>query len=120
MRRPAVYAPDLFLVIFIQLTRVVYAASATCYAPNGNSSSENFWAPCPISLGNDGFAMCCKSDSPFDYKCLANGLCQLNVTNAGLGEVPAIIRGSCTDDSWKSPSCVQLCASGIGKRFHVA
>lgn len=116
MRQPSVGAADLLLLIFIQVTRVVHAANAACYAPSGNSSSMDFWAPCPLSLGNDGFAMCCKTDAPFDYTCLANGLCQNNATNAGLGEFPSIVRGPCTDPSWKSPSCVQLCNSSVGKK----
>lgn len=50
--------------------------------------------------------MCCALNrSSFPDQCLSNGLC------GGGGHV---FRDSCTDPTWKSPLCLQLCIEGSG------
>jgi len=90
----------------------------TCYFPNGdaiapNTSPNDYYEACPTSPGGDDFRMCCKTASTFNDVCEPNGLCSRQ-HNPGLGEDQGLLRSTCTDPSWSSPSCLHLCTSGIG------
>lgn len=66
---------------------------ASCYYPNGDLSKEND-IPCSSAPGS----ACC----PMNWQCLDNGLCYLdNAQYYG--------RYTCTDKSWKSSGCPQIC-----------
>lgn len=70
------------------------AKAQTCYYPNSTASIDT---PCH----SDAAASACCNDGD---TCLSNGLC---LAQHG----PEVIsRGSCTDQSWESPSCPQHCA----------
>lgn len=67
-----------------------------CYYPNGDLSTEGD-GPC----SSEPDSPCC----PLNWQCLSNGLCYLE--NAGyLG------RYTCTDRTWKSSNCPQICTHG--------
>lgn len=59
------------------------------------------YLPC---VSGDEFSMCCAT---FD-KCRPDGLCLS-------GYDGNIWRDGCTDPTWKSPSCIKLCDTGLGR-----
>lgn len=84
------------------------AVSASCYFPNGKDQNIGVQAdqgityrPCNPDAKH---SMCC---APWDT-CTPDGLCQS-------GYDGNTWRDSCTDPTWKSPSCVKLCVSGFGQ-----
>jgi hypothetical protein len=56
--------------------------------------------------------MCCKTAGGFNDVCTNDGLCS-RPHNPTLGEDQGVLRSTCTDPSWESPSCVQLCTTGF-------
>ncbi|KAK4222744.1 hypothetical protein QBC38DRAFT_518515 [Podospora fimiseda] len=70
-------------------------AAKRCYYPGGK---EAFDQPCDPDAE---VSVCCAGDG-LNHRCLSNGLC------AGTNQ---IARGSCTDQSWKSTECAQVCLS---------
>ena len=68
-----------------------------CYYPNGSPSKEN---DIPCNTSGDG--PCC----PDQWQCESNGLCFLE--NEGYYG-----RYTCTDQTWQSSSCPQICTHGI-------
>jgi hypothetical protein len=80
------------------LASVVRSATAACYAPDGSLRSNdngNDFQPCGGATG-----MCC--NMAFGDACQPNGLCY----NAG---AKLLWRESCTDPTWESPGCLNLC-----------
>ena len=69
----------------------------SCYYPNGNPSIEN---DIPCNTSGDG--PCC----PDQWQCESNGLCFLE--NEGYYG-----RYTCTDQTWQSSSCPQICTHGM-------
>ena len=69
----------------------------SCYYPNGDPSIEN---DIPCNTSGDG--PCC----PDQWQCESNGLCFLE--NEGYYG-----RYTCTDQTWQSSSCPQICTHGI-------
>lgn len=95
--------------------------NATCFTPDGKtfadpSDPNDYYSACPTSLDNDGIYMCCKTLGGFEEKCSSQGLCA-RPNNPSDGEVQGLYRGSCTDPSWSSSSCVHLCTTGVGKQL---
>ncbi|KAK6536682.1 hypothetical protein TWF281_000903 [Arthrobotrys megalospora] len=82
---------SLFLVVLIQIATKSLCA---CYYPNGDLAPDDI--ACSLSQGHSA---CCGADSI----CFANGLC-FDVVSVN------IARGSCTDQSWGSPQCPQICS----------
>jgi hypothetical protein len=83
---------------------LVNFAKANCFLPNGtdinkllNVATDN-WLPC----SKDGDSMCCRTGGAYPDTCKPNGLCHNDIA-------PNLWRESCTDPSWRSPACVQLC-----------
>lgn len=85
--------------------------SALCYAPDGSLSPGDGYLPCITTINVD--SMCCvlnitaleligKSAADGDT-CLPNGMCQ-NLGNYA--------REYCTDKTWKSPNCLNICTGG--------
>ena len=61
--------------------------------------------------------MCCATNRTSDADtCLANGLCQ-NISPSGqnTGYDLLLWRESCSDPTWKSPYCLNLCTQGHGE-----
>ena len=80
--------------------------STECFLPNGTqrlgqNGDANYYKPC---LSTTEYSMCC---SVYDH-CRPDGLCTS-------GDGGLLWRESCTDRTWKSPSCASLCVSGIGE-----
>ena len=72
----------------------------SCYYPDGSPSKEN-----DIPCNTSGYGPCC----PDQWQCESNGLCYLE--NEGYYG-----RYTCTDQTWQSSSCPQICTHGI---FHL-
>jgi hypothetical protein len=91
------------------------AALSDCYLPNGTAFPLSAaYEPC-IATENV-FSMCCvlnvtalvalgESEANLDT-CLPNGMCQ---PPAGVG---GFTRDLCTDPTWKSPNCLNVCVGG--------
>jgi hypothetical protein len=75
-------------------------AIATCYMPNGTAETDPLFVPCNRVGSTD--SMCCRTSDI----CLPNGLC-LNYNQNS----PFYWRESCTDPTWQSPYCLNLCLS---------
>ena len=69
----------------------------SCYYPNGDLSTDGD-IPCDTS----GYGPCC----PLNWECESNGLCYL--ANEGYYG-----RYTCTDQTWQSSSCPQICTHGM-------
>ncbi|KAK4959866.1 hypothetical protein LTR10_002754 [Elasticomyces elasticus] len=66
-----------------------------CYYPNGNVTTGP-----DAACSSDG-GVCC----PYQWECMSNGLCY----NPG---ADIFGRYTCTDETWQSSSCPQLCTQG--------
>ncbi|KAH9886856.1 hypothetical protein F4778DRAFT_442692 [Xylariomycetidae sp. FL2044] len=84
----------LYFISTCLLRPTAAASQAKCYFPN--LSEHALGIPCDPD--NTGAVACCESS----HTCLSNGLCW----NAAENEV---VRGSCTDNTYKSKNCVQHC-----------
>ena len=98
------FAPQsarILVLIFLALSLYLNGSfglppDAKCYVPNGDIAPDNF--PCFLA---QGVSACCGANAV----CLSTGLCApLHFTS-----VSNIIRGTCTDPTWSSPSCPQYC-----------
>ncbi|KAK7942820.1 uncharacterized protein PG986_011933 [Apiospora aurea] len=107
-----------FVLIPIRVVPLVFGQqfSATCYAPDGTPASDGSYIPCNFS---DGASMCCPTNSSSSSSngnggdprsggggsrdsCTEGGLC--------IGQYDGKTRrGYCTDQSWKSSACVNIC-----------
>ncbi|KAK8069719.1 hypothetical protein PG994_006335 [Apiospora phragmitis] len=88
--------------------------STTCYAPDGTAASDGSYMPCNFS---GGASMCCPTNSTNTNgnsgdprsggsrdTCTEGGLC--------IGQSDGKTRrGYCTDQSWKSSACVDICTN---------
>lgn len=97
-----------FLLSIIVFALFSSSAHGTCYVPNGSDRnaglSQEVYQPCDAG---DQHSMCCALNRSQADRCRNDGLC--------LSAYGGIIwRESCTDPTWKSPSCIKLCDSGIG------
>lgn len=82
------FSTTLFLIIYANL-----ALAQNCYYPNGDLATAGD-APCSSGSNSN----CC----PYQWECQSNGLCYLE--NADIYG-----RYTCTDESWQSGECTQLC-----------
>ncbi|KAK0943608.1 hypothetical protein LTR29_004779 [Friedmanniomyces endolithicus] len=71
------------------------ATAQNCYYPDGNLTKG------PDAACSSGGGACC----PYQWECLSNGLCYLPSANY-------YGRYTCTDATWQSSSCPQLCTEG--------
>ena len=95
--------PLLFPLLAL-LTRSLHAT--TCYRPDGTANKDPAVEPCNQS-GGKTMSMCCSLNrTSYPDQCLSNGLC------GGGGN---LFRDSCTDPTWKSPLCLNLCTTGTGQ-----
>ena len=84
-------------IIFTSLTFVATASpSDTCYWPDGTVAVNR--VPCESIPGQETW--CCEDSSV----CTTGGYC--------LGNAGVFSRGGCTDQTWQSNFCPQLCAHG--------
>ncbi len=91
--------------VLLLLTSILSHVSANCYNRNGTDrngpTGVGVYKPCNL---NTEHSMCCAITD----HCRPDGLC---TDSAGA----TLWRESCTDQSWKSPNCVNLCVNGTGK-----
>lgn len=78
------------------------ASYATCYDPLAQAIDDR-----PCHAVNDTAvppqaSMCCQSKGDVPDSCVSNGLCLSTVSNL-------TYRGSCTDQTWESFDCINLC-----------
>lgn len=86
-------------ILCIILRATVTLAEISCYYPDGYTIAP-LHIPCNSSaVGTPKSATACCRDYPNAY-CVSNGLCY---------DEGVLSRGSCTDKTWKSPSCAQEC-----------
>jgi len=100
------------LLYLISFTALASATFAPCYAPDGSLSPGTGYLPCVPTLNVD--SMCCVLNSTALLEagetigdadtCLPNGLC-VEVTETTR-------RAFCTDKTWKSPNCLDVCTGG--------
>ncbi|KAF2667654.1 hypothetical protein BT63DRAFT_480588 [Microthyrium microscopicum] len=89
-------------IVLLSLPRI---SSSHCYHPDGTSTSDDY-APCHNDAGKA--SMCCATNRTTANVngCRTDGLCwEIETQN--------VWRESCTDATWKDPSCVKLCTAGI-------
>ena len=88
------------------------ASTQLCYAPDGSISPGDGYLPCINTLNID--SMCCvlngtalkeigETASDADT-CSTSGLCQMSNGD--------FARNYCTDKTWKSPNCLNICTGG--------
>ncbi|KAI1113514.1 hypothetical protein F5Y14DRAFT_417482 [Nemania sp. NC0429] len=87
--------------------RLALADEITCWAPDGKTQADNDTVvPCnKLGIQQEGvYSSCCRLDgdlSQRDY-CTTSGLC--------LSTLDGVLRrGYCTDKTWKSAACVNVC-----------
>ncbi|KAF6836625.1 hypothetical protein CMUS01_05329 [Colletotrichum musicola] len=73
---------------------------AACYYPNGSISPNDM--PCRDDTAE---STCCGTG----YACLANGMCQATGKELPKEGATELVRGACTDRSWRSSSCPLFC-----------
>jgi len=88
--------PSIFVLI---LATTASSFVDECYYPDGSAPADYSFVAC----NNSAVSACCVP-SEGDI-CLANGLCQ-DVSDG------SVFRGACTDQTWKSSSCPQICVKG--------
>lgn len=95
MKLPLRFRCGAICASWILLPHIVLAQ--TCYYPNGDISTSDY----PCSSDSDFDGLCC----PLNWQCLSNGLCYLeNEQYYG--------RYTCTDQTWQSSGCPELCTDG--------
>ncbi|KAK8079435.1 hypothetical protein PG997_007253 [Apiospora hydei] len=90
----------------VGLVSCVAAQEVECWAPDGKTRADNeTYVPCnKLGIQQDGiFSSCCALDGNPDKRdtCTSLGLCN--------GADRRLRRGFCTDKSWKSKACVNVC-----------
>ncbi|KAH9223775.1 hypothetical protein DL95DRAFT_517846 [Leptodontidium sp. 2 PMI_412] len=81
----------------------IYHISATCYNPDGSEIKDPAYQACNQFAGS--VSQCCGTNHTgvvAPDTCQANGLCQNNGDSV-------YWRQGCTDKTWKSPFCLNLC-----------
>lgn len=85
-----------------------------CYNPDQSNRNKDpdvptgyiYYLPCSLVTK---YSVCCRAPNNGGDTCLPNGLCQ---GYAADGSKP-LWRESCTDPTWNSPFCLNLCTTGV-------
>lgn len=104
MKTPSTTTLHLSIALISTLVLRV-TAQVTCFAPDGVTIADNeTYVPCnKLGITQQGVhSSCCRLDGAPDDRdlCASTGLC----INNGV-----VSRGYCTDQTWKSPACVNVC-----------
>lgn len=87
----------MFLSVPLQpLSCLPLLAHAACYYPNGSIAPND--TPCRDDTAE---STCCGQG----YACLSNGICQATGQELQKGGGTDLVRGACTDRSWRSSGC---------------
>jgi hypothetical protein len=91
------------LAILVQLALLVSPAFAACFYPDGSVAQDT---PCTDSTTQSS---CCGTG----YACVGHSssffLCQATGDEFQKPEASQYVRGSCTDKSWRSSNCPNVC-----------
>lgn len=92
------------LCLLLTLTILIpLGSSASCYYPSRNLASGD-----SVCQPKADVSACCGPG----YACLGNLLCRKTKESSGDSlAIGAVVRGSCTDQTFSSPSCPQFCRS---------
>ncbi|KAG2421490.1 hypothetical protein HFD88_005465 [Aspergillus terreus] len=89
---------------FLLLQVVIPISAQLCYNPNGSISNDR---PCNSSAD---VSVCCEDG----FVCTENKLCQpMGWYDGSDGNPLQLIRGTCTDKTWKSGNCPGHCIAGV-------
>ncbi|KAI1438346.1 hypothetical protein GGR50DRAFT_685485 [Xylaria sp. CBS 124048] len=93
-------------LLLFTLTLLVAGDEVTCWAPDGTPADNSTTVPCDKNgIQEHGvFSSCCRLDGDPGLRdlCTSAGLC--------LSTADGIVRrGYCTDKTWQSPTCVNVC-----------
>ena len=95
----------MFLFCLVSSLFACSILAANCYHPNGQIFTYAGYVPCKPRVPGAA-SMCCATDrANFPDECSPDGLCRNG---------DDIYRDDCTDPTWKSPGCLQLCTTGFG------
>ncbi|KAK1988565.1 hypothetical protein LZ30DRAFT_745029 [Colletotrichum cereale] len=100
-------------VLWFPIVSLLSGVHAACYYPDGSIAPND--TPCQDRTAE---SVCCGQG----YACLSNGMCQATGKELQKGGATELVRGACTDRSWRSSSCPLFCinpetdnvAGGIG------
>ncbi|KAI1735007.1 hypothetical protein F4680DRAFT_436664 [Xylaria scruposa] len=96
-----------FLLTATPLIRLAVADEVKCWAPDGKTLADNETVvPCnKLGIQQEGvYSSCCRLDGDANQRdyCTTSGLC--------LSTFDGVLRREyCTDKTWKSPACVNVC-----------
>lgn len=76
--------------------------TAACYDPDGSFLAND--AACNLDAD---VSSCCG----IGWSCLSNGVCEI-VQEQNSVNVTLYYRGSCTDQTWTQPGCLNICRDG--------
>ena len=89
------------------LLQIAKAQEKECWAPDGKTKADNetYVACNKLGIHQDGVhSSCCNLDGKNRDTCDPTGLC----LNDGV-----FFRGYCTDQSWDSPACINICTDDV-------
>ncbi|KAK1687297.1 hypothetical protein BDP55DRAFT_90288 [Colletotrichum godetiae] len=89
-----------FLSLLITLLLSVVQVRAACYYPDGSIAPND--TPCQDLTAE---STCCGQG----YACLSNAMCEATGKELSKDGATELVRGSCTDRSWRSSSCPLFC-----------
>jgi hypothetical protein len=89
---------SLLLILFAFISPV----SSVCYYPNGDVTPND--VPCSDSTTE---SVCCS----LGYVCLSNGICMKSNNPLAASSSSTYVRGSCTDQTWRSSFCPNFCVN---------
>ncbi|KXH63105.1 hypothetical protein CSAL01_11072 [Colletotrichum salicis] len=89
-----------FLSLLITLLLSVAQVRAACYYPDGSIAPND--TPCQDLTAE---STCCGQG----YACLSNAMCEATGKELSKDGATELVRGSCTDPSWRSSSCPLFC-----------
>ena len=90
-------------LFWVSLHTILFAvvANCQCYYPDGSAANDTACFP------QNAVSFCCG----YGYACLENQIC--SATSSVQSSNPSLIRGSCTDSTWKSSACPQFCLNAV-------
>jgi len=78
-------------------------AHAICYYPDGTTTLSDV----PCNSGSEA-SFCCG----YGFACLSNKICMATSLTIHRNDTQTYVRGSCTDESWRSGNCPNFCVQG--------
>jgi hypothetical protein len=89
---------SLLLILFCLFSPIF----SVCYYPNGDVTTSD--VPCSDTTAESA---CCS----VGYICLSNGICMQSNDSIEAQSFSSYVRGSCTDQTWRSSYCPNFCVN---------